>query len=78
MTRRMPGSGITVSNVKDYLSDYQVVEYDLIDKADILRTILLRELPPERFNGVLSLALAFRLDATDSEIEKALVSPYEC
>lgn len=78
MTRRMPGSEITVSNVKDYLSDYQVVEYDLIDKADILRTILLRELPPERFNGVLSLVLAFRLGATDSEIEKALVSPYEC
>lgn len=49
----------------------------MIDNADIFKVILSRKLPSERFNGILSLAMAFRPDAANEEIEKALVNPYD-
>lgn len=71
---RSESSKITVTKVKDYLEHYYVVDYEVVDNADVLKQILSRQLPRESFNGILSLALAFRFGATDEEIEKALVS----
>lgn len=49
-------------------------EYRVIDDANILETILLRQLSSDRINGVLTLFFALRNGATNEQIEDALVS----
>lgn len=48
-------------------------EYKLIDNIKILQAIFSRELPPERFNGLINLIYSTRPSATTKEIENALV-----
>lgn len=68
------GPIVNVANVRYYLKDVGAYDYERNDNAGILNAILSRELPPERFNGVLSLILAFRNGASDEEIEKTAVN----
>lgn len=46
----------------------------IVDKMQILQSILSKKFPPKRFNGILNLWLALRSIAKDDEIENALVS----
>lgn len=62
-----------MNTVKNRAKDLPA-EYRVIDDANILETILLRKLPAERINGVLTLFFALRNGATNEEIENALVS----
>lgn len=48
-------------------------EYKLIDNIKILQSIFSRELPPERFNGLINLIYSTRPSAATKEIENALV-----
>lgn len=48
-------------------------EYKLIDNIKILQTVFARQLPPERFNGLIYLIYASRPSATTKEIQTALV-----
>lgn len=66
---------IDASTVKDHSKDLPN-EYRVIDDANILETILLRQIPSERINGVLTLFFALRNGATNEEIENALVSVF--
>lgn len=70
-------SRIEVSTVRNHAKDLPP-EYRVIDDANILETILLRKLPAERINGVLSLFFALRNGATNEQIENALVSVNFC
>lgn len=64
---------IDVSTVRGHSKDLPN-EYRVIDDANVLETILLRQIPSERINGVLTLFFALRNGATNEEIENALVS----
>lgn len=77
MAECISGPKITTSKVRSYIESYGVNDYPVVDNADILRTILSRELPPERYNGIISLILAFRDGASDEEMDKALVNRSE-
>lgn len=66
---------VDVSNVKAHFKDLPN-EYRIVDDANILETILLRQLPAEIINGVLTMFYAFRSGATDEQIENALVNGY--
>lgn len=68
----------TVWNVRALLEGREVVDYEILDNVDILKTIFSRKLSPERFNGLLSLILAFRNGASEEESEKAAVNRSEC
>lgn len=46
----------------------------LVEDADVLQTILSTRLPPECFDGIISLLLVLRLNAPEKEIQEALVS----
>lgn len=48
-------------------------EYKLVDNIKILQSIFSRQLPSERFNGIINLIYASRPSATHKEIESALV-----
>lgn len=49
-------------------------QYWIIDGAQILNSMLLKELPAKRINGLLNLWLSLRATKTDEEIQNALVS----
>lgn len=63
-------SRITVADVKKKMNENLLVYSD----ADILQTILSKQLRPEQVNGIINLNLMTRRNATDNEIENALVS----
>lgn len=48
-------------------------EHKMIDNIKIIQSIFSRQLPPERFNGLINLIYASRPSATPKEIESALV-----
>ena len=50
-----------------------VTDYKILDNANILQTILLKELPSERINGLINLIYVARPSATSEEIQSALV-----
>lgn len=50
-----------------------VNEHKLIGNLKVFQTVLLRQLPPERSNGLISLIYATRPSATFNEIQSALV-----
>lgn len=69
---------ITVTDLK---GRYKPVPHDHdstlkqnIDFADVLQTILSRQLPHERFDGILGLWLLFRQNIPNKEMENALVN----
>lgn len=64
---------VNVAKVKAHMKDLPS-EYRVTDDVNILEKFLLRQLPAEQINGVLSMFFAFRSGATDEEIENALVS----
>lgn len=74
MINRILGPKITIPHIRSYLEGSGVHDYEAVEKADLLNTILSRELPQERFNGVLSIILAFRNGASDEEMDDALVN----
>lgn len=51
-------------------------DYYIIDEMHIFSTILSRELPTERFGGIINLHLTKLSTATDEEIEDSLVSAF--
>lgn len=63
-------SRLTVADVrKDATENGMIFNY-----VDVLQTLLSKELPPEQVNGIINLKLMTRRNATDNEIENALVS----
>lgn len=66
-------SKIDLARIKNFPKSVDE-HYWIIDGAQILNTILSKELPPERTNGILNLWLSLRATATDAEIGNALVS----
>lgn len=44
-----------------------------VDFADVLQMVLSKQLPLERFDGIISLKLLFRPNTPEREIENALV-----
>lgn len=63
---------ITVDAIKR-LQPYNMPECKSIDAMHISQTILSRELPPERFGGIINLVAATELRVTTEEIEDSLV-----
>lgn len=47
----------------------------IIETINISRSVLLKELPQERIGGVINLIAALFGEATEQELENALVSP---
>lgn len=47
-----------------------------VDLANVFQTILSKQLPPERFDGIIALWLSLRPDVPEKEIEDALVSSH--
>lgn len=66
---------IEVSALKEFPTTVDD-EYWIIDGAQILHSILSKELPAERTNGIMNLWLSLRAASskTDEEIQNALVS----
>lgn len=62
---------IDVNTMKDHSK--VVPEHKLIDNVKIFQTLLLKQLPAERCNGLINLIYATRPNATESEIQSALV-----
>lgn len=60
-----------VAVVKEYCKS--MPEFELVDNVKILQAILMRQLPSERFNGIINMLYAMRPNATSKEIETALV-----
>lgn len=46
----------------------------MVDNLQIIQSLLSKQLPPEQFNGVINLFLAFRPNATEEEIQNAVVN----
>lgn len=63
---------ITVETVKEYSK--QEAEYRIIDNANIMKSLLTKQFPPERVGGLVNLIAATRPSAPDAEIQKALVN----
>lgn len=74
-------SKIDVDRVKNYYSEDShfkpenaVKRAIQIDKLKILQSVLSKDLPPERYNGLINLSYVFVYpNATTEEIESALV-----
>lgn len=62
---------ITVDIVKEHSKSEP--DYKCVDSMHIINTILSRELPAERFGGIINIILAMRPSATTKEIEDSLV-----
>ena len=62
---------INVDTVKDYAS--REAEYRVVDNANIMASILSKQLPAERIGGLVNLMAVTRASATEAEIQKALV-----
>lgn len=68
-------SKINVDTVKEYAK--QGVEYRAVDNANILQSMLSKQLPPERIGGLVNLMAVARSSATEDEIQKALVKRHQ-
>lgn len=73
LTKTMKGDNtkITMDDVKEYSKSVQ--DYKSLDSMHILHSILLRDLPQERFGAIINLILATRPSASTEEIEDSLV-----
>lgn len=61
--------------MKDFLSTHPVTLQPYFDYVKNYETILSKELPPERYNGIIALLNVLgNVDATPQEIESSLVS----
>lgn len=67
-------SKINVDAVKEIRRRQHLENGDQMDQAYLLKVMLSKQLPPERVNGIINLILMVRRNATDDEIENALVS----
>lgn len=63
---------INVDTVKEYSK--QEAEYRIIDNANIMQSVLSKQLPLERIGGFVNLFAATRPSAPNDEIQKALVN----
>lgn len=66
---------INEDTVKEYAK--QEVEYRVVDNANIMQSILSKQLAPERIGGFVNLLAVTRPSATEDEIRKALVSRHQ-
>lgn len=74
-------SKIDVNNVRDYQSKNEFLRRasagdiaGVMDELKVFQSILSKDLPPERYNGILDLRyVIFYQNATSNEIKSALV-----
>lgn len=66
-------SKINVDFVKAYSKD-AVPELELVEELKIIQAVLLKQLPPERVNGLVNIIYAMRPSASEAEVERALVN----
>lgn len=75
LSKKSENSTIHVNEFQ--IKSKDVPDYKILDNANILQTILSKQLPSERFNGLVNLIYAVRPSATSEEVQSALVKEFK-
>lgn len=68
---------IRVADIKEYSKSYLSTTFKMyVDLVDVLQTVMSKQLPRERFDGINALWICLRPNAPEKEIEDALVSSH--